>query len=210
MNLLAELQYLSPLNVFKYSIHATHIFFNIYDVSPKMSFRNRCIIAGSNGLLHLSVPLEGGRDQRLALKDIRIANQVRWQSDHWRTITSAYSRSPFFEFHGELLGYLFQKKFTYLIDWNLALFKWANQALNIAPELHLVDDPAKMTGIENVFDIRNQWKPRNFQDKNGLGSLIYRQVFEERIGFQRNLSIIDLIFCAGNDAKRLLLERPLI
>jgi hypothetical protein len=36
----------------------------------------------------------------------------------------------------------------------------------------------------------------------GGGELRYRQVFEERIGFIPNLSILDLLFCEGKNAIR--------
>src|SRR5262245_53713708 len=114
MKVLAELQYFSPLSVFKCSILATDIFFRIYEDSFKMSFRNRCIIAGANGLIHLSVPLEGGRDQVKPMKDLKIANNQSWQKDHWRTIASSYNRSPYFEFYKEELELFFQKNFKFL------------------------------------------------------------------------------------------------
>jgi hypothetical protein len=50
-------------------------------------------------------------------------------------------------------------------------------------------------------DARNKWKPTNFQED---ASVKYFQVFEDRIGFQPNLSILDLLFCEGPNAIYLL------
>jgi hypothetical protein len=204
MNLLAELQYFSPISVFKYSIHATHIFFNIYEALPKMSFRNRCIIAGAGGVLHLSIPLQGGRDLKVALKDTRIANEGKWQLEHWRSITSAYNRSPYFEFYRDELLNFYEKKFSFLVDWNLALFEWVCRILDIRAEIHVLANTDHGSEQKMDCDIRNLWLPRNFFRDLQISSVKYRQVFEERIGFQPNLSILDLIFCEGANARNVL------
>lgn len=208
MNLLADLQYFSPLSAFKYSIHVTNIFFNIYEVSGKLSFRNRCIIAGANGLLHLSVPLEGGRDQKLAQKELRIANEDKWQMDHWRSITSAYNRSPWFEFYRQDLEIFYRKSFNYLVDWNLELFEWVARTLGITAKIHLLQNADQQKNVFTEYDIRNKWQPKNFNCDPMVASLRYRQVFEERIGFQSNLSILDLLFCEGKNSRSILETNP--
>src|SRR5688572_763281 len=74
----------------------------------KMSYRNRFIISAANGPLKLSIPLQGGRDQRAAMKDILVSNDQDWQKQHWRTLVSAYNRSPYFEFYAISLEQLFK------------------------------------------------------------------------------------------------------
>lgn len=56
--------------------------------------------------------------------------------------------------------------------------------------------------VQDIADNRNKFLPKNFQQESE--SVIYLQVFEERIGFQPNLSILDILFCEGPNAKHLL------
>ena len=63
-SLLIENQYLGSVNYYKMLFNYSYIEIEQYEYFQKMSFRNRCIIPGSNGLLQLSVPVEKGRNQR--------------------------------------------------------------------------------------------------------------------------------------------------
>jgi hypothetical protein len=54
-----------------------------------------------------------------------------------------------------------------------------------------------VNGDEEILDCRDKILPANFQNIE-LGPFpIYNQVFEERFGFQPNLSILDFILCCG-------------
>ena len=54
---------------------------------------------------------------------------------------------------------------------------------------------------DDFDDWRNKILPKNYTDFNAIK---YRQVFEERTGFLPNLSVLDLLFCEGKNAKDLL------
>ncbi len=57
-----------------------------------------------------------------------------------------------------------------------------------------------ISDYEDQIDYRNRFLPKSFQ-KNSLNWVPkYSQVFEDRLGFQPNLSIIDLILCEGPNA----------
>ena len=175
---------------------------SLYDPFPKMSFCNRCIIPSSNGKINLSIPVIGGRENRQPMKDVRIDNSVRWQNRHWRTIKSAYGRSPWFEFYAFGLEAYFQREYILLADWNLDLMAWIFQCLGTATIIEkLTLEPTEYSGIDN----RNKILPKNFQSSGMIKNLpVYPQVFQEKIGFQPNMSIVDLIFCEGKNALRLL------
>ena len=51
--LVSEYQYFSPFTWFYGLSHQTHCIFYKYDEYRKMSFRNRCVIAGANGSMNL-------------------------------------------------------------------------------------------------------------------------------------------------------------
>ncbi len=71
--LLAELQYFPPIIFFKASYEETYIYLDQYEPYLKMRFRNRCLIAGANGIISLSIPLEKGRHQHAGMNEVRIS-----------------------------------------------------------------------------------------------------------------------------------------
>ena len=189
-----ENQYFSCVNYYSSLFVHSDIKIEACEHYRKMSFRNRCVVAGSNGLINLSVPLENGRDQKGMIKEIRIDNWDKWQRQHWHTIFSCYGNSPFFEFYGDEVEKLFLKKFDYLFDLNMEMLNWLTKTIKLPGQISLTDTFCKSYPSE-VDDARNRWLPKNFQqEKNPIR---YTQVFEEKIKFQPNLSILDLLFCEG-------------
>src|SRR5258708_19091000 len=107
MNLLIDLQYFSTINLYKISNNFSNIIFEQYEYYQKMSFRNRCQIAGCEGIINLSVPLEKGMDQKTLMKDVRIAAAQLWHAQHWKTLPSCYSRSHWIAFYRYELARLY-------------------------------------------------------------------------------------------------------
>jgi len=184
----------------KYLFYKKHIILLPCESYHKMTFRNRFVVSGSNGLIHLSVPLINGRDQKIPFKDVRICHQEKWQLIHWRTITSCYNKSPWFEYYRDELEKLFINRWEFLFDWNLVLMSWLKEILQFPAEI-IVTAQLPEAGIE---DACNKWLPKNFQQAD-LG-FQYQQVFEERTGFQNNLSILDLLFNTGPETRNLLIK----
>jgi hypothetical protein len=224
MNLLTDFQYFPSVILFKNLNKITNIIFEQYEYYQKMSFRNRCQIAGAEGIIQLSVPLERGRDQKTIIKDVRIAGRQDWQGQHWKTIVSCYNRSPWFEFYQDGLGELYKKRFTFLLDWDLATFEWSVRTLGIPLKISLTDVFRKDYAGEEWLDRRGELRPQVINklqasplnattDPPATGTTLtpdpgppikYRQVFEERTGFLPGLSILDLLFCEGRNARTLL------
>ncbi len=166
-----------------------------------MSFRNRSVVAGSNGPVNLSVPLENGRGQRELVKDVRVSNQVDWRKQHWRTIESCYSRSPFFEYYRDEVFEILQKRQVFLLDMNLAILNWLQKVLGNTSTVSLTES-YREEYMAPVADLRNAFTPKTVSRQAPY--IKYTQVFEDRIGFLPNLGILDLLFCAGPNAKTLL------
>src|SRR5882724_857255 len=131
MILLTECQYFSPAILFKESINYSNIEFDVYEPYQKMSFRNRCVIAGSNGPVNLSLPLLEGREQKKPMKEVRIDNRRRWQEQHWKTIVSCYNRSPWFQFYTDEMEELYRTEYELLADWNMACWNWVTGNLKL-------------------------------------------------------------------------------
>jgi hypothetical protein len=144
MILLTEYHYFSPVILFKKVIEISNVEFDIYDVHRKMSFRNRCVLAGSDGPVNLSIPLVKGREQRKPAGEVRIDNKTDWQAQHWKTITSCYNRSPWFEFYKHDLEILFQQPTDLLVDWNRQCWRWIIEKLTAqSPELRIQSSETK-------------------------------------------------------------------
>ncbi len=165
-----------------------------------MSFRNRCIIAGAQGIISLSIPLQEGRNQNIPMNEVLISNQEDWQSRHFKSMQSAYKRSPFFEFYEQELSNIYKKRFSHLVEWNLHCLSWIKAKLGWSAEIRFTETAIPFQ-TEGYDDRRNLLLPKNY---SLWSSVKYRQVFEERTGFFPNLSILDLLFNTGNQAPELL------
>ncbi len=161
----------------------------------KMTGRNRYDITGSNNPVRLSVPLAAGRSQHTPMSDVLIYNKERWQIQHWRTLVSVYKRTPYFEHYEPGLQQLFQTEYTHLAVFNRATIEWVMRQLKLNFELQETNDYIKQYP-ETVKDLRNV--------RSGSPVPRYYQVFEDRVGFIPDLSILDLLFSEGPSATKML------
>ena len=203
--IVCDLQYFPPITFFVTLYKETHVHLDVYEIYRKMSFRNRCLIAGAQGIISLSVPLKDGRNQQLPLNEVLISDSEKWQLRHFKSLQSSYSRSPFFEHYQEELELLFQKPADRLVDWNLRCLNWVRKKVDWPAEIHFTERAVPFQA-EGINDCRNLILPKNYDHWNLVR---YRQVFEEKTGFIPNLSILDLIFNAGPLSGALLREAAL-
>ena len=183
-----------------------------------MGFRNRCQLAGAQGVVDLSVPLAKGRGQKTLVRDVRVSNRQPWAAQHWKTIVSCYSRSPWFDHYRDELEGLYRRRFDYLLEWDMACFDWSIRVLGVRIPVGLTEGWVREYLSEEDVDWRGKLRPRDRGEPGpgtGIGGVAgsgldgmgaangpvrYRQVFEERTGFIPNLSILDLLFCEGKNA----------
>lgn len=164
---------------------------------PKQTFRTRTQILTANSVLDLIIPIIHGRRERLAIKDIRINYDHPWQRLHWLSIQNAYRNSAYFEFYEDDFNYFYEKKFEFLLDFNM-------EQLRLILKLLKINRPIEFTheysgDSLNEVDFRTQIHPK----KPSLNKEIlpYYQLFQENRGFVENLSIVDLLFSQGPQAK---------
>ena len=200
--LLIENQLFPTIDYFKILINHPNLIIEAFEKYQKMSFRNRYVIFGSNGLIHLTIPIKGGRQQKLKFSKVEIDYSQNWQVKHWRGLTSSYSNSPYFEFYEDRLKSLIFSEEKYLFSYNLKALKWILSSINLDVKISFTSEYKNK--YENLVDFRNLLLPKNFQRIDFIYQPKYTQVFEDRLGFQPNLSILDLLFAAGNDTIRLL------
>ena len=204
--LLIDLQYLGSIIYYKNLINSKHIIIEQCERWQKMSFRNRCSIAGSNGRIDLSIPVVGGRNSDEMIKEVRIDNMQKWQKIHWRSITSAYNHSPWFEFFKDDLEMFYKRRYTFLWDFNIDLMQWVLKQLKAKVQIQFSNRYEVEYTDPGVNDLRGKILPKNI--KNYYNEcIVYQQVFENKLGFIPCLSIIDLLFCEGNNAILLLQQK---
>lgn len=192
--LLLSTAYFPPACYFSLIRDAEKIFIEREENYLKQTYRNRCMILASNGVLSLSVPVTKGDRLKAPVKDIQIDYSKRWQQVHIRAFTSAYGRSPYFLYYSENIFSILQKRHSFLIDLNHELLLECLALLDINKCVNYTSsfEPATL----QPGDYRYCISPKKEQAGS---SKPYIQVFGEA-GFVPGLSILDLIFNLGPDA----------
>ena len=179
--------------------HAT-VQWDIHEFFHKQFYYNRSMIYGPNGAQKLTIPVHK-KYEKTPLKDIQIGYELPWQKIHWHSFEAAYRRSPYFEYYEEELYPLYTEyEPTFLVEWNHKLVEVICKLLGIEIKLSFTDSYSKT--YDDLADFRSLASP---QSESNINLKKYHQVFEERPGFIPNLSIADLLFCAGPHAKDFLL-----
>lgn len=168
----------------------------------KGSFRNRYHLSGPQGLTPLSIPLKKGKNAQQPITEVEISYDEDWPRRHIRTIQSCYGKSPFFEEYYPALLSLFSTEHQYLIDFNLEALDMSLNFLGILnrPDRstqYLLEPDYLKKGID---DCRDYYRPKTVHQLN-LQSCVYNQVFELTHGFIKHLSVLDIIFCMGPEAR---------
>lgn len=169
----------------------------------RQSYRNRYNIMVANGILPLTVPVVKPLKNMTHTKDALVSYDTPWQTNHWRSIVSAYGRTPFFEFYADDYEPHFNKQYKYLWDYNLSLMSVVADQLGISSDIVFTNnyDGVLLDGC----DLRDMIHPkRDWQEDTSFFPQSYHQVFDDKRGFCPNLSIIDMIFNVGPDSAQLL------
>ncbi len=202
-SILLSTAYLAPVQYYAKLLTAAPVLIEQHDNFIKQTYRNRCVILSANGNLTLSIPVVRELSHKVKVKDTRIAYDEDWQKIHWRAIESAYRSAPFFEFYADGFEPFYHKKYTFLLDFNMQMQKVVLDYLKIKPDIQLTEDYV-FDIVKNDFRDTIHPKPSKHKPDNFFNPEPYQQVFIERFGFQANLSIIDLIFNTGSEARTIL------
>jgi len=189
--------YLAPVEYYSEIAKADVVFIESHDYYLKQTYRNRCLIAAANGLMALSIPVEKVSGEKVLTRDVRISDHNGWQLNHWRSIESAYNSTPFFEYYKDDLLPFYEKKWTFLVDFNREMQATILELLNLHVEIKQTTE-YKNELDDSFLDLREAIHPK--KEDQPINYKPYYQVFDQRYGFQPNLSIIDLLFNMGNES----------
>ena len=174
---------------------------DVHSHYAKQTYTNRCTILSTNGPQDLTIPVVKPKD-KTPIKDIRISTHDNWQQLHWRAIQSAYNSTPFFEYFCDDYAPFYEKKWDFLLDFNLEIQQKTLELLNFINIPITLSDSYIEPQNFNTKDLREVINPKKFDVSlyNNL-STPYYQIFDSKFGFTPNLSIIDLLFNMGSESR---------
>lgn len=191
--ILLSTTYFGPVQWYQKLHRAEHVRIEQWESYQKQTFRNRCLIATTNGLQALTVPVERNAQ---CIKDIRISDHGNWRHLHWNALQSAYGESPFFEYYQDDIRPFFDQRWDYLLDFNEAIREKVCELLDIQPSVSLTEEYIP----EVTRDYRTVIRPKSPEADKDFEPKPYYQVYQQKHGFLPNLSILDLLFNMGPES----------
>jgi hypothetical protein len=200
--------YLAPVQYFTKFILFDEVWIELREHFLKQSYRNRCTILTANGPQSLSIPVTEGSNSKKEIREVMISYDHPWQKVHWKAMISAYNNAPYFEYYADSIApYYHQKKWRYLVDYNLELQKCVLDEIGLTRAFKYTENfipvEALITGMNDFRFSIHPKTTRQIPDPAFIPSE-YMQVFQEKFGFTPNLSILDLLFNEGPQALHVL------
>ena len=195
MNTLLHPTYFPSISHWIAIVKANKLIFEVNDTYQKQTYRNRANIFSANDKLSLSVPVIYSQNSRQLYRDIKMYNDDKWQALHWKSLLSAYSTSPFFEYYKDDIAPLFHSKQEFLLEFNFKCIETIFECLQLDLEYETTKifekEPKNLQDLRFLANVR---KEKNYKFSE------YTQVFSDKHGFMSNLSILDLLFNEGPNA----------
>ncbi|VFB04924.1 WbqC-like protein family [Chryseobacterium taihuense] len=198
-NILLPVFYLPPVSWFSEFLSAENeIIFEQFENFPKQTYRNRTNIYGANGKLSLIIPINHNGSR--ILKDIEISYREDWQKLHWKSIKTAYQSSPYFEYYEDKLIKLYESRDKFLLDFNLKSIEIIQKILKTEKAYSLNNEYVKFPEEVNFRERFSAKNPSEYEMDE------YYQTFSDKMGFLKDLSILDLICNKGPESVTYLKE----
>jgi hypothetical protein len=200
LKFLIELHYLPSVQYFAALQTAEKIIIEKREHFVKQTYRNRTHILTAQGVERLIIPLTS-KHGKVLITDVRIDYSQKWLNNHWRTIESAYRSSPFFEFYADDIHKILFSTHTFLYDLNFELLtlclKWLKWSVTVQESMTYEINP-----LNDVIDVRNVINAKKADNQvQYFRPVAYQQVFGNK--FAEGLSLLDLVFCEGPNAGKL-------
>jgi hypothetical protein len=164
----------------------------------KGSISSRCEILSPNGIQQLPIPVVRKNGSKTLFDEISIAHDIDWRKKMWKSIETAYSSAPFFDYYGMDIEALIYQKETNLLEYTLnctyKIMEWLSLEREIKFTTTYYQENDKLDLRFSNFDYSGDFKP-------------YIQVFNPSNEFIPNLSILDLLFNEGPMARNWLIKK---
>ena len=193
MKVLLPLFYLPPISWFSVFLQQdSEVTLEQFENFPKQTYRNRTVIYGANGRLALIIPiLHNGKK---TISEIEVSQRENWQKLHWKSIKNAYQSSPYFEFYEDHLQQIFNFETQSLFQFNLNALQIILKILKTEKAYSLNEE---FTKTPAEVDFRNKFSAKK---ESEFEMEEYYQTFSDKLGFEKDLSILDLICNKGPES----------
>jgi len=201
-------------------VHYNHVLHSPRDFTARNSIRT------PEGELRLIVPLlKDQSTSRIALKDLKIDNQIPWRRKHLKTIKNYYSKSQFFDLYYSGLEEIYKKEWNFIDELNLNVLQLLMHYLNLKPKIVIssdlilspgkndaIIDMCKQLGAQKIIFGRHgsgyveEKKFQNSQIDVYFQDYSHPEYKQRYSGFHSHLSVIDLLFNHGNDSLDILIS----
>jgi hypothetical protein len=203
--------------------------FVIYDDAQFVhgSYHNRNRVRTINGWRWITIPIMHNHPQMI--KDVKISGS-QWRKDHMEILIQNYEKTPYFNTYFPIIEEALNYNHELLIGLNLHLLKNIAEALGIKAQMTRSSEVpyrgqekneklvsmCKFVGSDTYLSGsggRNYVDEKAFADANiklqwhNYTHPTYKQQFE---GFEPNMSIVDLLFNVGPQAKEVILSGGII
>lgn len=196
-----EAHYFPCIAYFAALIEEDRIWIEGHENYVKQSYRNRMVIRSANKIENLSVPVQAG-NSKTAIRDLKIDYNQSWVKNHWRALQSSYGKSPYFEYYEDYIRDVFKKEHKYLFDLNVESLTLCLKFLQMDSELRITNTYEKAYNPSNN-DLRGVISPKKeISAYDFFSPEPYPQIFGK--DFVANLSVLDLLFCEGPNARTII------
>lgn len=202
-DLLLSTAYAPPISYFAklYEYQGKEIGLEAQEHYLKQSYRNRCRILSPNGVQALTIPVEQFLSLKTKIRDVRISEHGSWRHLHAQALRTAYGASPFFEYYADELLPFYERRYSFLWDFNEELLRVLTRQLQLEVSWSATEefaDPAEES--PDTCDLRYVIHPKKRHSVAGLMRPPYYQLYQDRFGFVEELSILDLLFEMGPES----------
>ncbi len=185
--------YMPPLDYFASLLKVESFAVDERENYRKQTFRNRALIVTSQGVQVLSVPCIKTAGNHTPVGEVAVDSGKKWQRHHWRSICTAYNRSPFFLYYRDELETIIYRPWKTLPELNNALTDFFLAKLKL---------PVKRVQMPEYPEGS---LPLDFTDKTPphYGFDSYLQTFPSAAPLG-HVSVLDLLFNTGPEAALIL------
>jgi WbqC-like protein len=192
----------------------------------RRDWRNRNKIKTPNSSQWLTIPVDVKGKYLQKIKDIKISDP-KWKTNHWKAITSNYSKAPYFKKYYDFFEELYlDSQEKYLSEINYRFLKAICQLLGIKTQLSWSMDYQVIDGkTERLIDLCKKCGATEYLSGPSARGYIdttlfatagialsyidytgypeYEQLYPP---FEHAVSIVDLIFNTGHDVHKYMLS----